>query len=359
MNKNLVILLFAFVLLLSLGCEREDPEFRTFSKSTGVFIINEGNFTYGNASLSFLDLTTGEIDNQVFYKANGFPLGDVAFSMTISDSMAFISINNSGKIFSVNTRTFKHQGTIAGLSSPRYIQLISKTKAYISDLYSTSILVFDPGSLQITDTIETGRSTEQMVVWNDYVFATCWSFGNEVLKINTLTNQVEDSIRVNNQPNSMVIDKNNNLWVLSDGGYEGSPLGVDYPALTVIDPDKMDVLTTVLFPNISGSPNNLLINGSRDSIFFLYGSWTGETDFDSGAYRMSVNSNELPDDPFIPEKNRLYYRMGIDPVYSTIYISDALDYMQKGFVFRFTPDGALIDSMRADRIPGFFAFMTE
>ena len=198
-----------------------------------------------------------------------------------------------------------------------------------------------------------------MVVWNDYVFATCWSFGNEVLKINTLTNQVEDSIRVNNQPNSMVIDKNNNLWVLSDGGYEGSPLGVDYPALTVIDPDKMDVLTTVLFPNISGSPNNLLINGSRDSIFFLYGSWTGETDFDSGAYRMSVNSNELPDDPFIPEKNRLYYRMGIDPVYSTIYISDALDYMQKGFVFRFTPDGALIDSMRADRIPGFFAFMTE
>ena len=106
MNKNLVILLFAFVLLLSLGCEREDPEFRTFSKSTGVFIINEGNFTYGNASLSFLDLTTGEIDNQVFYKANGFPLGDVAFSMTISDSMAFISINNSGKIFSVNTSIF-------------------------------------------------------------------------------------------------------------------------------------------------------------------------------------------------------------------------------------------------------------
>lgn len=95
-------------LLIIFSCEREEPLLNSFNKSTGVFILNEGNFTYGNASLSFLDLRTGEIDNQVFFQANGFPLGDVAYSMTLMDTIAFIAINNSGKVFAMNTKNFQH-----------------------------------------------------------------------------------------------------------------------------------------------------------------------------------------------------------------------------------------------------------
>ena len=41
----------------------------------GVFITNEGNFTYGGATLSYYDPTFKSIENEVFYRANAMKLG--------------------------------------------------------------------------------------------------------------------------------------------------------------------------------------------------------------------------------------------------------------------------------------------
>ncbi|MCD6346446.1 MAG: YncE family protein, partial [Bacteroidales bacterium] len=93
MKTNTIYFVVVSLIISLISCEPDMPDFKQYDKSTGVFILNEGNFTFGNASLSFLDLTTGQLDNQVFYQTNGFPLGDVAYSMVINDSTAFISIN--------------------------------------------------------------------------------------------------------------------------------------------------------------------------------------------------------------------------------------------------------------------------
>lgn len=67
------------------GCMKWDyADMEEFAATgPGLFITNEGNFQYGNATLSYYDPATKKVENEVFYRANAMKLGDVAQSMTI------------------------------------------------------------------------------------------------------------------------------------------------------------------------------------------------------------------------------------------------------------------------------------
>jgi len=67
-------------------------------RDRGVVILNEGNFNYGNASLSFYNISSGKTENDVYYRQNGVPLGDVAHSANFHDGLLYTVINNSGKV---------------------------------------------------------------------------------------------------------------------------------------------------------------------------------------------------------------------------------------------------------------------
>ena len=84
-----------------------------------VFILNQGNFTYANSSLSYYDPLTKIVEQSVFYQTNGVPLGDVAQSMTINGDTAYVVVNNSGFIYAINRKTFKFISKITGFESPR------------------------------------------------------------------------------------------------------------------------------------------------------------------------------------------------------------------------------------------------
>ena len=80
MIKAVRVILMALILLLT-SCMEWDygyvEEFNT-SGERGLFICNEGNFQYGNATLSYYDPATKTVQNEVFYRANAMKLGDVA-----------------------------------------------------------------------------------------------------------------------------------------------------------------------------------------------------------------------------------------------------------------------------------------
>lgn len=322
----------------------------------GVFVCNEGNFMYGNASLSFYDPAKRTVENQLFYRINNVPLGDVCQSMAIIDGKGYVVVNNSGKIYVVDPVSLKYTATISGLTSPRYVVKAATGKLYVSDLYSPSITIVDPTSSKITGYVHIGRSTEQMVVDGNHLYVCSWSFSNKIYKIDTRNDSVIDSLEVTKQPNSMVLDRERKLWVLSDGSYTGSPYGQQVAALTVVDPDSFTVQRKMELPTINASPSELTINATGDTIYFINGSWAAEEVASPGVYRMWIGETALPLTPFIEESNRLFYALGVSPRGSEIYISDAIDYQQKGYVFRYNAQGREIDKFRVDIIPGSFCF---
>jgi YVTN family beta-propeller protein len=358
---------FLVILLSTLSACMKDDVLWEFDRLNtdrpgGVFIVNEGNFTYGNGSLSFYDMETGEVLNDIFYNTNALPLGDVPLSMTIRDSLGYVVVNNSGRIYVINTSTFRYVGKITGLTSPRYLHFVNESKAYVTDLYARSIAIFNPLTMEVTGAIDVSNpkggvhqhSTEQMVQYGKYVYTNCWSFDNQVLVIDSEIDEVIDSIEVLKQPNSMVLDRFHNLWVLTDGGFEGSPYGYEPPGLMKIEAGSEEATLVYRFEN-GELPRELHINATGDTLWFL----------NRHLYRVPLESGTDPvpelliESPYSPGYNGGYYGLEVDPSSSELYISDAVDYVQRGMVYRFAPDGFPLDTLRVGISPAAFCFKPE
>lgn len=351
-----------FVVALLYSCAKIPVEtvFFDFSGNCGVYILNEGNFMYGNSSLSFYDPAAKRVYNQIFQARNGAPLGDVAQSMTLWNNLGFIVVNNSGKIYVIDSRTSEFKGSISGLSSPRYVHIVNHEKAYVTDLYARKITIFNPQTFAITGQIKVGNSksefaqhsTEQMIQYKNRVFVNCWSYDNKLLVINSETDQLVDSIEVFKQPNSMVLDKNNKLWVLTDGGFEGSAYGYEQPGLLKIDAETHEIERTFRFA-LGDHPINLCLNPTKDTLFYL----------NRHVWKMSINDKRMPEKPFILSGYTSvyggYYCLGIDPVSAEIYLGDAIDHRQNGIVYRYSVSGKLLDQFKTGISPGDFAFKSE
>ena len=349
MIKNTLLLLLLAISVLFSCSEKETIDPDTISiKSGGVFITNEGNFSTANSSLSYYYPETFEISNNLFYKANNVPLGDVAQSITINNNMIYLVINNSGLVYGVNRETLEYEGKINGLISPREMIFIDNNKAYISDLYSTEITVANPNTFEITGSIELRKSSDCMVKSGSKIFAANWSMlnqtklNNTVMVIDSENDMLVDSIIVGIEPNSMATDKDGSLWVLCSGGFMNN----EVPTLWKINIASLEILKTYTVGEIMQSPDNLCINGSGDSLYFL----------NSGVYSMSIYDQVLPNNAIISESSHNYYSLGIDPKTSEIYISDALNYNQNGVVYRYNSTGEMISSFDVGIIPGSFGF---
>lgn len=314
----------------------------------------------GTSSLSFYDPATKQVVNHVFQARNGAPLGDVAQSMTIWNNLGFIVVNNSGKIYIIDSSSAEFKGSITGLSSPRYIHIINSEKAYVTDLYARKITIFNPTTFRKTGKISVSNSTsefgqhatEQMVQYKNLVFANCWSYDNKILVINTNTDQLVDSIEVFKQPNSLVIDKDDKIWVLTDGGFEGNSYGYEKPGLLKIDAETREIERSFRF-TLGEHPLGLCLNAGKDSLLFL----------NRHVWKMATSDKKLPVQPFITSAyTNLYggfYSLAIDPSNSEIYVGDAIDHAQNGVVRRYNTSGKLIDEFKVGISPGGFAFKID
>ncbi|MBQ7495142.1 MAG: hypothetical protein IJT75_05220 [Bacteroidaceae bacterium] len=360
-------LLTAIVLLAA--CSNSDPgtEEEHFDASAhGVFILCEGNFNAGNASLSYYDPEARTVENAVFQRANDRRLGDTGQSITLLGSTAYIAVENSGIIWAIDAETFRVKGQLTTgqtehMMNPRYIHFLTDEKAYVTDLYSPFITVFNPQTMTYTASISTLQptafgysSTEQMVQHGSEVFTNCWSYSNKLLIIDTQRDALADSIVLTSwQPKSMVLDARGKLWVVTDGGYETTEdsFGDNIPHLYRIDAATHQIELDQALDTDEGGVQ--LATTPDGTVLYL---------INNDVYRMNITDAHLPVRPFIQAernvrgiRNKLY-GIGVNPHNGEIYVADAVDYSQAGVIRRYSPDGTLLDQFRVGINPNGFAF---
>lgn len=311
------------------------------TQNGGVYVINEGNFGWGNASLSYYNYDDNTVAEDVFQPANNRPLGDVFQSMNVFNNKAYLVINNSSKIEVVNPTTLVSIATISGFVSPRYFLPVSNNKAYVSDLNANTISILNLSTNTISGSIPCKGWSEEMVLSYGKAFVTNLR-SDKLFIINTTTDAI-DSIPVSYGSSSIREDKDGKLWVLCSGKQSANI----YPVLHHINPITQQVEASFQFPDLTDNPSHLTINGNLDALYYLTS---------AGVCRFSINDIALNATPIIAQGSRTFYGLGINPKDDIIYVADAIDYVQQGIVYRYNPNGTLINQFLAGIIPNGFYF---
>ena len=350
MKKNLrKIGMFALAITVLASCKKDniDDIYVAGNYEDGYFVTNEGNFGTGNGSISFVD-EYGAVENDVFASINSFALGDVVQSMNIINDNAYILVNGSSKIEVASVDSMYSVATIDAVS-PRYIAKVNDNKAYVTDWGINGVQVIDLLTNTISSTIACGTGPEGITVANGFAYV-CnvggWGLDNTVSVINTTTDAVETTLTVGDKPNSVVVDVNGAVWVLTGGftEYDDDWNVVSETAGNLVKIVNNTIEETYAFA-LGNHPQDLVIDDAGTTLYYSDGSWS------KAVYAFDVNDTELPTTALI---DKSFYGLGVHGGY--VYGTDAVDFTQSGWSYKYTADGTIIDSVQVGIIPGGYCF---
>lgn len=341
--KCFKLFILSFV-ILTFSCTK-DENTDTVDYSSGVFVVNEGPFGNGTGTITFQN--GQDTIQDVFGRENsGKALGNIVQSMIKLGDKYFISINNGAKIQVVNAKDFKSIGEINGINVPRYF-VADQNKLYIShwgaDFNSGAVYEINPETMTLSKPISIGGAPENMIIKNDKLYVAVSSSSaqnksNKVVVIDTKTNLVIKTIVVGDSPEAIVLDKNDDLWVICNGLTDWTnPAQNTNGSLYKIKNDLVVASFT-----ISNGANGLVVDKNGDRLYFLMGD--------------RVMAHDITDQVFENESvyDGLYYGIGYDKSNGRIYLADAGDFQSKGRAIFINPETQTTGRFTTGIAPGFF-----
>jgi DNA-binding beta-propeller fold protein YncE len=159
--------------------------------------------------------------------------------------------------------------------------------------------------------------------------------------LNTANDAITDSLFVGKESSGIVIDKNSKVWILTEGSSSNSQKA----QLVRINPITLSIELSLTFGE-TDRPWRLRFNKTRDTLFYL----------NRGVYTFPIANSQLNMNPIISQGSKLYYGLNINTNNYTIYVSDAIDYVQKSKIEIYDGRGSFIKSFNAGIISNGFIF---
>ena len=340
--------LLGILLVLLAACEQPPtvkPEYPNIIQSSGsLFILNEGNFQSGNASIDYISFTDQVYHSNAFETKNGRALGDVLQSITRWGSKGYLVVNNSAKVEVVNLKDLSSVATITGFKSPRYMCIQNDSRAYVSEYYGGGVKVVDLTTNSIVSTIPIAANCDELLLFNNKLYVTAAN-KRYLYIINTQSNTLMDSIELAFGPNSLCLDKMSMLWVLSSGNPVQSAF--ENGALQQIDPFVDTIVKKfTITPQSEHGAIKLRINAQLDKLYWI----------NKGIYKQEVTATDANAVPWIPNINGSYWALRCDSLTNEVYVGNALDFNQRSEINRYDEQANLKGTFKGGIITTDFYF---
>jgi hypothetical protein len=348
-NRIKTYFLFLVISIVVVSCRKDTPPILPQQQgiiTTGkrLIICDEGGFGYNNAGVSIYDLLSNEtIINAYGVSNSNQNLGDILQSVTKFNDRYYLVVNNSGKVV-VCDKNFVRLATISGFVSPRYMQVVSNNKAYVSNLklpnnanQTNYIQVLDITTNTVSKSIRIDGWTEQMVQSYGKVYIT--NQNRKYVYVINAANDGLDSIYVGATSACVVKDADEKLWVSCNADAANNVSA----KLVRINPVSNSVDTAISLQTTQNSISRLCINGDGTTLYYLM----------NDVYKMNITATVCPTTAIITQGTRTFYGLCIDPADETIYVSDAVDYNSNGKLYRYQSNANYMGTYTSGIIPGF------
>lgn len=342
----LSLVLINSLLVFSTSCKDNTPDDNSGLPTSGMYILNEGSFTAGDATIDLI--SGGEKSESIFQSANAAqPLGSILQSgMTIGEEV-FLAVNVSGTIEVVDKSDFTSLRTInmASLSGtpiggqPRYMAHDGQYLYVTNSIFSgpAHISKVNPITGTVVDTFQTPSWCEPIIYKNSNLYVGVM-YDQAVQVVDPNTGNLVQSISVGEQPSSMQFDANGDLWVLCQGDFYGTFT----PELYKIDATTHTVSQVLAFPAGVGNPSRLTISQDLQTMYYTLG---------GDVYKMAITDTALPTAAFVDETDPIY---GIGINAAELWAAFAGDFTNPGSVQVYEFSGALKATYPAGVAPSSF-----
>ncbi len=195
--------------------------------SEGVFVINQGNMRNKiDGSLSYIDFSTNQVSQNVFYNANIRKIGDTPQAAVVYGSKIYIGVYQSNTIEIVNRETLKAEKTIslsdAEGQSPR--SLIAKGGNVYISMYNGYVSRLDTLTLSIDKTVQVGPNPEIIAIVGNNLYVpnsdgmSYPDYGTTATRIDLTSFTAAETFTVPLNP-CQFLSNGSDLFLLAKGNY--------------------------------------------------------------------------------------------------------------------------------------------
>jgi len=336
MKKKYTVFLVLIVLFVS--CKKNNPPLPPQSPEGkyvhGLLALNEGLFQQNNSSISFYSFFDQKTYTQSFFVENQRGLGDTAndFEKYTLNGKTYIIIvvDVSSQLEIVDAKTLKSIAQIpifngSTAREPRRV-LVYQTKAFVCNFDGT-VSVVDLTNNTLIDNITVGANPDGLAAIGNKLYVANSGglhfpvYDSTITVINMDNHTVETTFKTRINSSKMIVDTQNNIYLLSAGNY-----GSIAPALLRINTTDNTVAEIFNYPITAMTKVN-------DWIYFYNSS-------EKSIFRLHTITEEIDSAPVINCSGyETFFGLQYEPELNRIFCFDAKGYVSSSTIHCYLPSG--------------------